>query len=369
MNIYSIADNIISPLGIDTISNLDAISNGKSGITLINDRNLSETEFYAAKIKYDLPLLEGYSFLESLFIQSIKATISDLDLDNERTVLVLSSTKGNIDLLEDEGNSRVLLPKMAQAINGYFSLKKSPILISNACISGVSAILVARNLINMGKADNVIVSGGDVLSKFTLSGFNCLKAVSDAPCKPYDENRTGISLGEGVGTILLSNNINLNKNKSALSEIVGGGQSNDANHISGPSRTGAGLNLAVKKAMIEAKLNSDKIDYINSHGTATLFNDEMESIAFADLNLGQVELNSLKGYFGHTLGAAGIIESILAIHQMNNGLLYKSLGFDIKGVSRDINVLSNNKSKPIRNALKTVSGFGGCNAAVIFTKL
>ena len=129
MNIYSIADNIISPLGIDTISNLDAISNGKSGITLINDRNLSETEFYAAKIKYDLPLLEGYSFLESLFIQSIKATISDLDLDSERTILVLSSTKGNIDLLEDEGNSRVLLPKMAEAINNYFSLKKSPILI------------------------------------------------------------------------------------------------------------------------------------------------------------------------------------------------------------------------------------------------
>lgn len=370
MRIFTLADNIISPLGKTTEANITAISNGKSGISKINDAEIATKSFYGAKITYDIPLNERYTFLENLFIHSIEQVLSSVTIDLNRTVLVLSSTKGNIDRLIEQGNGfRVKLTEMAEALNGYFKFEYSPILVSNACISGVSAMLTARNLIEMGDYDHAIVSGGDLLSKFILSGFNSLNAVSDSPCKPYDTNRDGISLGEGVGTVLISNNEDLGSNKTSLSEIIGGGQSNDANHISGPSRTGAGLNLAVTKALNEADLKADKIDFINAHGTATLFNDEMESIAFDDLGLGKVSMNSLKGYFGHTLGAAGLIESILTIRQMNSGQLMKSEGFEQLGVSRSINVLSESKKKNINYALKTVSGFGGCNAAIVYKKL
>ncbi|MDH5474138.1 MAG: hypothetical protein OEX22_00450 [Cyclobacteriaceae bacterium] len=369
MKIFTISDNIISPLGSTTEANVLAIGNGQSGITKINNPELSNDFFYGAKINYDLPSIDEYTFLENLLINSIEQALSSVDVDLNRTILVLSSTKGNIEQLNDkEKGKRIKLAEMAEAINEYFHLKHSPIVVSNACISGVSAILVARNLIEMGAYDHAIVSGGDILSKFTLSGFNSLKAVSESPCKPYDIRRDGISLGEGVGTIVISNDEKLKGDKMAYSEIIGGGQSNDANHISGPSRTGAGLNLAVTKSFKASGIHANQIDYINAHGTATLYNDEMESIAFDDLGLGKAPVNSLKGYFGHTLGAAGIIESILTIRQLNANQLMKSEGFNQLGVSRKISVIEKTKKKNIDIALKTVSGFGGCNAAIIFKK-
>lgn len=370
MRIFTLADNIVGPLGQTSKVNFDAISAGDTGISIINDVNLRKTPFYGAKINYDLLEPEGCTYLETLFIRSIEQVIISANLNLDRTILILSSTKGNIDqLAKNDKQTRVKMADMAEKINSKFNFMHSPLLISNACISGVSALLVAHNLIKMGAYDNAIVSGGDLLSEFTLAGFNCLKAVSDRPCKPYDATRDGISLGEGVGTMLLSNDETLLKNNNGACEIVGGGQSNDANHISGPSRTGAGLKTSITTALKEAKLDAKQIDYINAHGTATLFNDEMESIAFADLGLGNVPMNSLKGYFGHTLGAAGIIESIITIKQLNSGKLLPSKGFSELGVSRSINVLKHPETKNISYALKTVSGFGGSNAAIVFKKL
>lgn len=370
MKVFTIIDNVIGPLGQTTEANFDALRNGLSGVEKINDSSLSEEAFFGAKINYEIPLKDNYTHLENLFILSIEKALLEVDINLDRTILVLSSTKGNIDqLAKSDHQVRVKLPEMAEVINEYFRFKYSPLLVSNACISGVSALLVARNLIEMGTYDHAVVSGGDLLSEFTLSGFNCLKAVSEHPCKPYDVTRDGISLGEGVGTMILSNNTSLLGHKNSGSEIIGGGQSNDANHISGPSRTGAGLNSSIRKALMQSSLDAKQIDYINAHGTATLFNDEMESIAFSDLEMDNIPLNSLKGYFGHTLGAAGIIESIMTIRQMNTGHLIESKGFEELGVSRSINVLKAPKSRKIDYALKTVSGFGGSNAAIVFKKL
>ncbi|MDH5365921.1 MAG: hypothetical protein OEW67_02985, partial [Cyclobacteriaceae bacterium] len=228
MRIFTLADNIISPLGETTENNVAAVSNGKSGISKITNSKLATESFYGAKITYDIPIIKEYTFLESLFIHSIEQVLSSVKIDLSRTILVLSSTKGNIDHLNEQGNgTRVKLTEMAEAINDFFKFKHSPILVSNACISGVSAILTARNLIEMGDYDHAIVSGGDILSKFTLSGFESLNAVSKNPCKPYDVVRDGISLGEGVGTLLISNNMSEMSEKTSISEIMGGGQSND----------------------------------------------------------------------------------------------------------------------------------------------
>ena len=146
---------------------------------------------------------------------------------------------------------------------------------------------------------------------------------------------------------------------------LGGATSNDSNHISGPSRDGEGLYLAIAAAMKEAEVTAGEIDFISAHGTATPYNDEMESLALAWAGLENVPVNSFKGYIGHTLGAAGVIETILSIYSIRNGVLFKSAGYQTNGVSRPLNVISQNIHQPVKKILKTASGFGGCNAAMV----
>ena len=382
MNIYTIADNIISPLGADSHQNFKELVRGQSGVKRLKADDLFPEPFYAAHVGQALeePFSEEhqhtYTRLEKGFIRSIQHVLDSVpDFDKSKLVLVLSTTKGNINLIGEQptatiGADRIELPAMAHAINNYFKLPHEPVVVSNACISGVSAILVAKKLISMGLYDHALVAGGDLLDPFIISGFQCFKAISDEPCRPYDASRKGINLGEAVGTVLVSKDRGLNSQPESFSLIAGGGQSNDANHISGPSRTGKGLKIAVYHAMRSAGLAQDALGYINAHGTATLFNDEMEAIAFNDLGLQSLPLNSLKGYFGHTLGAAGVIESIITVWQLNHKLLLPSLGYSHSGLSKDLNVLQENmEPAALQAALKTVSGFGGCNAAVIFAKV
>jgi 3-oxoacyl-[acyl-carrier-protein] synthase-1 len=218
-----------------------------------------------------------------------------------------------------------------------------------------------------GRYKTVVVAGGDLVTEFTLAGFQAFKAMSEAPCRPFDADRTGINLGEGVGTLILGTQ----PNKGDAQPIVlrGGASSNDANHISGPSRTGEGLHLAIQKALADAQSSAEEMDYLSMHGTATPYNDEMEAKALATAQLQNVPLNSLKGYLGHTLGAAGLIESVVAIWSLRNNQLYRSLGFEKLGVSVPLNIIRQTQQQALQSCLKTASGFGGCNAAVVFSKI
>lgn len=383
MKVYSVADNIISPLGFDTAQNFSALSKTESGIVRISDSRLYPEGFFGAQIGLDLinqafdsaAEQARFTLLEQLFILSIQNVLETVPgIDKNKLLLILSTTKGNIDLLNNKksseiGAERVEIAQMASTINQYFGLPHAPVTVSNACISGISALLVGKRMIQMGLYDHVLVAGGDILSEFTISGFQCLKAISDEPCRPYDAERKGVTLGEACGTLLLSKDPGLCNHRHSLSILAGGGQSNDANHISGPSRTGKGLKIAIEKALKSAQVEKEDIAYINAHGTATSFNDEMEAIAFDDLGMQDIPLNSLKGYFGHTLGAAGLIETIMSIWQLNEDLLLKTEGYEKLGVSRKINVLSENqRTEGLHYILKTASGFGGCNAALVIEK-
>ena len=176
--------------------------------------------------------------------------------------------------------------------------------------------------------------------------------------------RDGINLGEAAGTVILTSN----KNYSSGIKIAGGSISNDANHISGPSRTGEELNLAISRAINEAGLVAGDIDFISAHGTATVYNDEMEAKAITLAGLQKTPVNSLKGFYGHTLGAAGLIESIISMQSLKENLIIPTRGFENMGVSQPINICSTLFTSTIQNCLKTASGFGGCNAAMIFSK-
>jgi 3-oxoacyl-[acyl-carrier-protein] synthase-1 len=226
------------------------------------------------------------------------------------------------------------------------------------------AILTGMRLIQSGQYENAVVAGADVISKFVLSGFQSFQAISPLPCKPFDAARDGINLGEAAGTVIITSN----KNYSSGIKVTGGSVSNDANHISGPSRTGEELNLAITKALNAAGLNAADIDFISAHGTATVYNDEMEAKAIAMAGLQAAPVNSLKGYYGHTLGAAGLIESIISIQSLKENLVIPTRGFENLGVTQPVNVCSTLYRSALNNCLKTASGFGGCNAAMVFSK-
>ena len=246
----------------------------------------------------------------------------------------------------------------------YFEFKNTPIIVSNACISGVLGIITAMRLLRSGQYENAVVTGADVISKFIMSGFQSFQALSPTPCKPFDESHDGLNLGEGAGTIILS----ANKKYSENIKVKGGSVSNDANHISGPSRTGQELAGAISHSLKDASILSENIDFISAHGTATVYNDEMEANAINIAGLQAVPLNSLKGYYGHTLGAAGLIESIISIHSLLENYFLPTMGFNSAGVDGKVNVCAAPLEISAQNILKTASGFGGCNAAVIFGK-
>lgn len=378
--VYIIADNIITSLGFDTKSNLEKIALEQTGVACHNDNTIYPTPVWISKVNNELLATSAekklrnasnYTRLEQLFLLSIQDTLAQtkVDLSSKDSLIIVASTKGNIDLLEKHQQDkfpadRVQLGTMAAQLQEYFNNPNTPLVVCNACISGVLALDVAKRLLQQNLYKNILVTGGDLVSEFTVSGFQCFKAMSDAPCKPYDKNRVGINLGEGVGTILLSNQ-QPNSDKG-FATIEGGASSNDANHISGPSRTGDGLFIAIDKALKDANCTAADLDYLSMHGTATPFNDEMESKALALANLQTVPMNSYKGYIGHTLGAAGLIESIIAVHSLKNNTLYASLGFEELGVPEPINVITKTTKKTLKKCLKTASGFGGCNGAMVF---
>lgn len=380
---YIIADNIISPLGFTSSENFEHLKQMTTGVRRLEKSGLSNEPVCAAIIdqsrldtefkKLNAP--EAYTRLEQLFILSITDTLKQnpaIDLKSPKTLLILSTTKGNIDLLDPENKNkfdkkRLLLWETANVIAGYFQSPNKPLIVSNACISGVLAIIMGKRLLEDGAYDTVMVSGADIMTRFVVSGFQSFKAISNEVCKPYDASRDGISLGEACGTIVLSNNRTKVNSQPAII-VNAGASSNDANHISGPSRTGDGLLLAIEKTLKEAKRKASEIDYISGHGTATLYNDEMEAQAVTSAGLQQVPMNSLKSYFGHTLGAAGIIESIMGIHSIKNNILIGTYNFREPGVSMPVNIIKETRTEGLNNCLKTAAGFGGCNAAVLFSK-
>jgi 3-oxoacyl-[acyl-carrier-protein] synthase-1 len=385
--VYFGADNIITSLGFTTEENAENIRAGITGIkpvetgrlfpgkvaySAVDSAALEKRSVDAAK-KLGTSAVEIKTFtrLEKMFITSISGALkkSLLDLSDPGTIMILSTTKGNIDQVQKQIASlhtppQVRLWAMAGYIAKLFNCHNVPLVVSNACTSGSIAIMQAARLISSGKYDHALVTGGDIISEFVISGFQSFQALSPDPCRPFDADRTGLSLGEGCGTVILTSDPKLaGEGKSVW--YLGGASSNDANHISGPSRDGEGLFLAISAAMKEANVTPGDLGFISAHGTATPYNDEMESRALAWAGLEHVPVNSFKGYIGHTLGAAGLIETILSVYSMRHGVLFKSLGYENNGLSRPLNIIAENISQPVNIILKTASGFGGCNAGMV----
>lgn len=360
-----VADSVVSPLGSTSHDNYQKLRQGISGITLVDDPRLSPGPFFVGAIP-ELPKDTDLTRFEMITSMAIADLLARSSIPVDETLFILSSTKGNIGFLE-EGKAlhpRIHLHSTAEFLAQRFGFKKS-LVVSNACISGVMALIVGKRMIEKGEYKHALIVGADVLSRFIISGFQSLQALSPEPCRPFDVDRKGINLGECAAAILLSSAPEEVGGARPGLRIIGAGLSNDANHISGPSRTGQELAFAVKQAMEESCISKDEIDFISAHGTATLYNDEMEAKAFSMMQMNEIPLNSLKGYFGHTLGAAGVAEVAMNAGSLLMNELIPSKGFEKLGVSQPVNIITELEKRSLKTCLKTASGFGGCNAAII----
>ncbi|MDR1331503.1 MAG: 3-oxoacyl-ACP synthase [Tannerella sp.] len=370
-------DCIISSLGFTSCENYGAVKAGRSGIAHCENRMGLSEPFMAALIdreelrdRFAVPgdCTDGYTPFEMAAILSIRgaAAQAHVDLSGERTLFVLSTTKGNVHLLDPrEGDGyppgAALLCHSARRIAAFFGSSRVPLVVSNACISGACAQIEALRRLEAGAYDCAVVTGVDMLSRFIISGFQSFHALSPGPCRPFDAARDGLNLGEAASTLIYERTDKADAGGVAL---VRGAIRNDANHISGPSRTGEGCFLALQAVM--AGCDAGEIAFVNAHGTATAYNDRMEAVALARAGLDGVPVNGLKGYFGHTLGAAGVLESVISSHALAGRTILPTLGFSAREDDSTLHVADRIARTEKPYFVKTLSGFGGSNAALLF---
>lgn len=354
---YIIADNIISPLGETSEENYLSVKAGRSGIRAYEPGTCNIPEGFNASL-----LFEDF---ETLALKSAQKAIGNgqLELKGKRTAFILSSTKGNIE-------ENISLADSAQRIASQLGIDTKPIVVCNACISGLSALILGNRLIDSGLYDAAIVCGCDTPRQFILSGFQSLKALSPEPCRPFDMERMGLNLGEAAATLILSKNP-IQGNSWRMGD---GFIRNDAFHISAPSKTADGLYLSLQRTLEsytkEISSACEQIDlkahlaFINAHGTATLFNDQMESVAIGRAGLSDLPANAYKSFWGHTMGAAGILETIISMKAIDDDTILGTKGFSELGVSGKMNICAENRPTDKKGFIKMLSGFGGCNATI-----
>ena len=361
---YIIADNIISPLGETSEENYLSVKAGRSGIRAYEPGTYNIPEgFYASLLFEDFETLALRSAQKAIANAQKTMGNAQLELKGKRTAFILSSTKGNIE-------ENISLADSAQRIASQLGIDAKPIVVCNACISGLSALILGNRLIDSGLYDAAIVCGCDTPQQFILSGFQSLKALSPEPCRPFDMERMGLNLGEAAATLILSKNP-IQRNSWRMGD---GFIRNDAFHISTPSKTADGLYLSLQRTLESFKKEvssaCEQIDlkahlaFINAHGTATLFNDQMESVAIGRAGLSDLPANAYKSFWGHTMGAAGILETIISMKAIDDDTILGAKGFSELGVSGKMNICAENRPTDKKGFIKMLSGFGGCNATI-----
>ncbi len=241
--------------------------------------------------------------------------------------------------------------------------------ISTACSSSTNSIMLGARLLKSKTLDKVLVGGTDALSKFTLNGFNSLMILDKQPCRSFDDSRAGLNLGEGAAFLVLERESEVG-DRPILGYVIGYANANDAYHQTASSPEGKGAALAMSNALKMANLKPQDIDYINAHGTATMNNDLSEGLAIQEVfGKDLPKISSTKPFTGHTLGAAGVIESVYSILALNHQVIYPNLNF--KTQMKELSFSPQTEliqDIDIRFILSNSFGFGGNNSSIIFGK-
>ncbi len=395
MRVFVTGMGIVSPIGFTVDENLSNLRKGKSGI--------SQAEYFASKYasvyKFGEVKITTESLLQQvkpknpnglsrtclLAFKAFEEAIADAriegKLNNYDTAFVSASTVGGMcltDQLYEDANlksnsspylksygcsAHTLFIAESYGLRGYINT------INTACSSSANAIMLGARLIKSKRAKRVIVGGTDSLAKYTVNGFNSLRIVAESACRPFDENRDGLNLGEGAAYLVLEAE-NECDTKKAYAEVTGFGNANDAFHASTISDEATGVVNSITEAIETAALSPSDIDYINAHGTGTPNNDLVELTGFSKIFDTIPPFNSTKAFTGHTLGAAGAIEAAYSILSIVNSELYPSLNFNqaIKEFNESP-ITSYQKNVPLFHVLSNSYGFSGSCTSLIFSKI
>ena len=365
------ATNITSPLGLTTEENYAAVKRGETSLKILDGCRGVPGHFcvgvFTDEQRANLKL-DGYSWYESLVIHSVRDALSRSSIvpSSPRTLFIVgTSTAGIEELGETPGKDGdylapgVATKKVASAL-GFVSV---PITVSNACISGGTAQMLADRLIASGYYDTAVVCGVDVVSSFVLAGFDSFKAMSPAECRPFDMERMGLNIGECAATVILTRDTD---DEEDAWRIIDGCLDNDAYHVSAPIPSGDGVCRTVTR-ILTPELKAS-LACVTAHGTATMFNDQMESKAIENAGLGDVFTTAYKSHFGHTFGASGIVEPIITMCSLDEGIILPVRGFEEIGVSGKIKICNSVEKTEKRAFIKTQSGFGGCNGSIVYSR-
>jgi len=387
---------IISSIGNSVEENYNALLNSQIGITTIE--NITTVHADVIKVgeikKTNLELIEELqlgkdnNFTRTAMLGTIAAkqavkNAGIISINEYRTGLISATSVGGMDMTERYYHEYFKNPEVVKYISshnagdntekiaGELGLKGMVTTISTACSSAANAIMLGARLIQSGKLDRVIVGGTDALSKFTINGFKTLMILSDGYNKPFDNERTGLNLGEAAAYLVLeSEKLVKKENKKVLARVSGYGNANDAFHQTASSENGDGAFLAMEKAFNIAQLKPEQIDYINVHGTATPNNDLSEGRAIVRL-FGEnkaPDFSSTKPFTGHTLAAAAAIEAVYSVLAIQNNVVFPNLNF--KTPMKEFNLIPQTalKHKKIEYVLSNSFGFGGNCSTLIFSK-
>jgi 3-oxoacyl-(acyl-carrier-protein) synthase len=386
---------IVSSIGMSVEENLNALINGKMGISTIeNIQTVHEEVIKVGEIKLtnqelaeQLQLPEDNDFSRTAMLATLAAkqaveNAGITDVNEFRTGLISATSVGGMDMterfyyqyFEDESCRKYIKSQDAGDTThntaNYLGLKGFVSTISTACSSAANSIMMGAKLIQSGQLDRVIVGGTDALSKFTINGFKTLMILSDTYNTPFDNNRKGLNLGEAAAFIVLeSDEIVQKQNKKVLAYVTGFGNANDAFHQTASSENGEGAYLAMQKALKMSGLQPQNIDYINAHGTATPNNDLSEGRAIIRV-FGEKapDFSSTKAFTGHTLAAAAAIEAVYSVLALQNNLVFPNMNFKTPMEEFDLVPVTTLKEKELQHVLSNSFGFGGNCSTVIFSK-
>ena len=395
----------VTPIGNNTDTFWQSLQKGTNGINKISIFDTTNFDVkIAAEVKIDLKNyfnskeLNKIDRFSAFALIAAEEAINQSDLTKSKVNLnrigvIVGSGIGGIHALEKQHNrllknpkrvSPYFIPSMITDIApGHISIKygfKGPnYSVVSACATARNAFGDAYKIIKYGDADAIIAGGSEAgISPLSIAGFSNMKALSknsniDEACRPFDLKRDGFVMGEGSGILVLES-LNSAKKRDAniLCEIVGYGATADAYHLTTPSPNGKGAKIAMEQAINEAQINKNEIDYINTHGTSTPYNDKNETIAIKDLfkeHAYKLSLSSSKSMTGHLLGASGGIESIASILTIINSVITPTINYKNKDEECDLGYTFNySKNKSVKYALSNSFGFGGHNASLLFKK-
>jgi 3-oxoacyl-[acyl-carrier-protein] synthase-1 len=388
---------IITSIGKNLNETLDSLRDSRSGIGKLNFIETIHKDIPVGEVKYSNKELadiagisDDYGFTRTALLAIIAAKEAAIHSKlNEhcglRTGVISGTTVGGMDksedlyteFLKDDKKNNIYIEthdcadhteKIADLIN----IKDYVATTSTACSSAANSIMFGARMIKNGLLDRAIVGGSECLSRFHINGFNSLKILDTVPCRPFDKNRAGITLGEGAAYLVIESeeSIRITGNKP-LCELKGYGNSCEAFHQTASSPDGFGAYLAMKQALDMSGLKPEEINYINAHGTGTDNNDTSEGKAIERLFPNAVPpVSSTKSFTGHTTSAAGSVEAIMCILAMNYNMLIPNLNFKEKIEELTFEPVSKLiENHEVRNALSNSFGFGGNNSCLIFSKI